>query len=331
MTDLLTSSRLRCFRECARKHELMYVQGWRAARESEALRFGTLIHRGLEAYWQAMTADISDPGAAALAVIEAVAADPFERVRAEEMLRSYARMWLDTDSEDYEVLGVEQEFRAPLLNPETWAASKTWTLAGKIDAIVRRRSDGRVLVIEHKTAGEDVSGDESAYWARLAIDPQCSVYVVGAEALGHKVDEILYDVLMKPRQRPKLATPVDERKFTKDGRLYATQREFDEMPDEYRVRVREALDERPDLGCVRKPVPRAESQIKDFLADAWMQAGMMRDCARLGRAPRNADACHRFGVCPMWTICSTGANPAEMPTEYVKVENVHQELTHEAR
>ncbi len=335
MTELLTASRLRCFRECARKHQLMYVEGWRPVKTAEALSFGTLIHKALEAYWLAVMKWQAFPQScvtddfltAALAELQGET-DPFARVRAEEMMRSYSAQWCG-DYTAYEVLGVEQEFRAPLVNPDTWSASKTWTLAGKIDCIVRRRADNRVLVVESKTAGEDVAGDESSYWARLALDPQVSNYIIGAEALGYKVDECLYDVLMKPRQRPKLATPVEERKFTKDGRLYANQREFDETVEEYRIRVRAALDERPDLGCVRKPVPRAESQVFDFLTDAWMQAGMMRDCARLGRAPKNADACFAWGKCPMWVLCSTGAKPEEMPGEFHRLEHLHPELTQE--
>jgi hypothetical protein len=329
--ELLTASRMRTFRDCARRHQLAYVEGWRPVRDAEALRFGTLVHRGLEAYWRAIQvwqqdSSILAPDAlsAALAAI-AVETDPFDRVKAEEILRVYAERWI-ADEQEYEVLDVEAQFECSLLNPETMHPSKTWRLAGKIDVIVRRRLDERVLVIEHKTAGEDVSSDDATYWTKLAIDPQCSAYVIGAESLGYQVDEILYDVLGKPSQRPLKATPIEARKFTKDGKLYAAQRLHDETPEEYCARVREAMEANPGRFATRKAIPRAESQIADFLADAWQQAGVMRDCARLGRAARNVEACHRFGVCPYWNLCSTGGRPEDYPSDYVRAVTKHPEL-----
>lgn len=51
--DLLTHSRLRCFQECRRKHYYRYELGIERVREeeSEALYFGSLFHRALEAWW----------------------------------------------------------------------------------------------------------------------------------------------------------------------------------------------------------------------------------------------------------------------------------------
>lgn len=333
LTSLLTSSRARCFRECPRLHQFKYLRGIRPVRESEALRFGTLVHVGLEAYWLAIqrwqedsTIIEAKPDEAALNAVSGRGANAFEQVRAEEMLAEYAARWRVRDELEYGVLAVEPRFECALINPETMHPSRTTRLAGKIDVVVRRRSDGRCLVVEHKTTSDDVRGDDADYWARLAMDHQCSFYVLGAESLGWQVDEILYDVLVKPQQRPKLATPVEERKFTKAGALYATQREFDESPDEYRARVREALVADPSRYLSRKAVPRSNSQVQDFLFDAWQQAATMRESERTGRAPRNPDACLRFGRCPFFSVCSTGADPAEYPAEFQVVADVHPEL-----
>lgn len=325
---LLTSSRLRTFRDCARKHQLQYVEGWRPAKEPEYFRVGTLLHLGLEAWWKAPDDLEGIDGAldAALAAVHGKAADPFEQARVETMLRGYHAAWA-SDRPRYEVLAVECEFTAPLLNPQTWRPSQTWQLAGKIDAIVRRHADGQVLVIEHKSASEDVQGEDSNYWTKLAIDPQVSAYVLGAEALGYKVDEILYDVLVKPRQRQLLATPVEARKYRADGALYANQREHDETPEAYRERIENVV--MNDLGrfFVRRPIPRAASQLEEFLSDAWAQGGAMRDAEKLGRAPKNPEACARYGMCPWWLLCSTGARPEEYPAEFARSENVNPELS----
>lgn len=331
--ELLTSSRMRCFRECSRLHEFKYVQLWRPAKTADALRFGSLIHRGLEAYWSAIaawqkdsTVIESDFLVPAMAALE-VETDPFDRVRAEEMLRAYSKVH-DGDELIYEVLGVEVEFKAPLLNPATWRPSRSWLLAGKVDVIVRRRTDGRVLIIEHKTTSDDIGTDAADYWTRLVMDPQISEYVVGAESLGHKVDEILYDVLKKPAQRPLLATPKADRKYLKGTTtLYANQRDRDETPEEHRARVRAAIFENAELFLQRKPIPRTQSQVEEFLTDAWQQSAVMRDCTRLGRSAKNPDACLRMGRCAFWDVCSTGGKPEDYPGEYVRITNKNPELT----
>src|SRR6185503_2240955 len=122
-------------------------EGWRPSRERDPLRFGSLIHAGLEAWWKAEPLDRLD---AALEAIKGGVADEFERARAEETIVAYHLRW-DGDMADYEVLSVEPRFDAPLLNPATMMPSRTFRLAGRIDAILRRRADGRVLVREFKT------------------------------------------------------------------------------------------------------------------------------------------------------------------------------------
>lgn len=332
---LLTASRMRCFRACPRLHQLRYVEGWRPTVEAEALRFGTLIHTGLEAWlsWfgametqpENVTEIPADPLTAAIQAIQGRAFDEFEQVRAEELLRGYDARWGSTMHE-YAVLGAELEYRAPLLNPATMRASRTWQLGGKIDGILRRRSDGRVLVMEHKTTSDAIESDADNYWSTLALDGQISGYVIGAEALGYQVDEILYDVIRKVGQRPKRATPEAERKFTKDGRLYATQRLEDETPDEYRARIRDEIQAAPERFFQRRVIARTESQIRDYLQDAWQLGRSMADMAADGYAPRNPDACHRFGACSMWSVCGVGAHPSDFPTEFRQSSDVNPEL-----
>jgi hypothetical protein len=50
---ILSASRLRAARSCQRLHRFQYLDGYRPLVEAEALRFGTLIHLGLEAWWRA--------------------------------------------------------------------------------------------------------------------------------------------------------------------------------------------------------------------------------------------------------------------------------------
>ncbi len=317
MSNVLTASRMRTYRECSRKHDLMYRQGFRPRRVSEPLRIGTLLHLGFAAFWAG-----GDEEAVLAAV--SIESDLYDRIRAEELLRGYVARYTQSRDEEYEILSVEGAFTAPLLNPETNAASRTWVLSGKTDVIVRRRATGRVAVMEHKSTSDSV--DDADYWSKLQIDHQISLYVLGAESNEYAIDDCIYDVVRKIGLRPFQATTADARKFTKDGRLYAGQRDQDETPDEYRARVREEIEAKPEKYFAQRNVPRLNSQLQDALFDFWQTGRGIREAELAGRAPRNPEACLRFGRCPFWDVCINGLDPAEHPELYVQLENVHPEL-----
>jgi hypothetical protein len=70
-----------------------------------------------------------------------------------------------------------------------------------------------VYVLEHKTTALDTSLG-SAYWEKLSIDTQVSIYVDGATMLGYEIAGCIYDVLKRPQHEPLTATPEDKREYT---------------------------------------------------------------------------------------------------------------------
>ncbi len=126
---LITSSSARCYRSCPRKYYFSYELGVRAREKAEPLRFGSLVHTGLET-WLATGKNIEQ-------ALQSMRGDSYnyESAKAEAMLRGYHARWVD---EPIEVLAVETEFQTPLVNPQTGACSKTFSRGGKIDAVVRR-------------------------------------------------------------------------------------------------------------------------------------------------------------------------------------------------
>lgn len=299
--NLLTTSRMKSFRACARQHHYAYVLGRRPRVEANALSFGTAIHHALEAWWRASRRGESVLGDAVAALPATL--DPFARARAEAMLAGYDVAWSDLG---FEALEIEREFKLPLINPDTGARSRTWELAGKVD-VIARGPDGRVWVIEHKTSSEDISGG-SSYRSRLALDGQVSQYVEGANALGYDVAGVIYDVLRKPTIDPLKATPIESRKYKKDGTLYAAQREHDESPEEYRDRCIESLGANPDRHFAQIEVVRLDADRDEYAYDVWQLGELMRESERTGRAPRNSDACHRYGSpCPYFAVCTKAA------------------------
>lgn len=328
---VLTNSELKAQRRCAYERHLSYELGYRSAREdAEALRFGTLIHKALEAWWtRFIRGAVRSALEAALEVLSEAAladeSDPFEIARAVQMIRGYSLRW---ENEPYEALEVECEFRAPLVNPATGVASRTYLLGGKIDVIARNMDDGLEYVVEHKTSSDDISTG-SDYWQVLRLDTQVSTYYAGARALGYDPAGVLYDVLGKPKLRPYKATPIEERKYRKDGALYAAQRERDETPAEYEVRVCDSIAESPDRYYARGMVVRLSREESDAAWDTWQQSRLMREGELAKRWPRNPDACRRFGrMCTYFGVC-TGVESLEDPAIFRRVDNVHEELTPE--
>jgi hypothetical protein len=336
---VLTESRQKCGRRCQREHYFAYLLGYRVAVEDEALRLGTMEHKGLEVRWSGGDLD------AALAAMEPLAASPFEFAKAYAMLVGYVARWED-DLERYEVLAVERTFEAPLLNPETGAASRTWVLGGKLDAVVRERATGRVLLLEHKTAGVDVSPG-SDYFKRLVIDGQISTYYAGARALGYDVEGAIYDVLRKPALRPGVVPLLDEagvkivldqggaRVKTKDGKKWRETGDSasgyvlqtrPETADEFRARCLDAIASDPTGYYARAEVVRLEAEMTEAAFDTWQLARQLRESEVAGRFPRNPDACVRYGsTCGFFPVC-TGEASIEDETRYRKLTTINPEL-----
>jgi hypothetical protein len=343
---VLTTSRQACASRCQREHHYSYRLGYRPAREADALRFGSLLHAALEAWWLAAKAGADDETrlASALAAM-AGEADPFDRARAEAMVFGYDARW-SSDLALYEVLAVEAQFETDLVNPETGAPSRTWRLGGKLDLVVRERATGQVQIWDHKTASVDIRPG-SDFYKRLRIDRQISTYYAGAAALGFDAQAWQHDVLAKPGQRPSAVPLLDEdgtkivvdasgaRVRTKDGKKWRESASTadgyvlqtrPETPAEYQARVLAAIAEDPNGYFQRATVVRLEAELADAAFDAWQVAKQLREAELVGRFPRNPDACVRYGsTCSFFEVC-TGAASLDDPSLFRRIENTNPEL-----
>lgn len=324
---ILSNSEIACFRRCAREYAFRYVMRRRPRRSSEALRFGTFFHIGLNTWWSTK-GDAADKLAAAVDAIRARAdanpedADPFELVKAEELLLGYTARWGD---DVYETLGVEVAFEMPLVNPDTGAASRTFRVAGKID-LIARRANGAVVFGEHKTTSNDITPG-SDYWRRVsALDPQVSTYDAAMRSLGYDPKECLYDVVRKVDKRPYKATPEESRRYTKAGRLDSRQHENDETPEEFRLRVREDISEKPEKYFARGPIVRLEKDEAEHAADVWHTAWFIRESRNAERFPRSPNACERFHkLCDYFDVCSGVASIGD-DARFRTAATAHEEL-----
>lgn len=355
MKDLITNSRVSAFRRCARYHQYRYNdQLVPVSSLSRKRDWGTVMHLALEQY-DAHDASFDAIDAGSRMILDS-ALDDYDKTAAWVVFAGYVERWRETDRQT-ESLGAEVEFVAPLINPDTGAPSKLFELAGKIDSLLR--ADGKTWIKEHKSTGSDISPG-SNYWQHTRMSSQLSTYVDGAKHLGHAIAGIIYDVLKRPGQEPRKATPPELRKYTKgkacklcggkgeepgsgctacmqsgwfvvDGqpsapRLYAAQRDEDETPAEYGLRISDDIAANPDGYYQRQTIVMFERELEKSRRDLWQVVQALRSSQRTGTDYRNPDACTRFGsTCEYMPLCTGEAEPSD-PTRYQRVDSPHAEL-----
>jgi PD-(D/E)XK nuclease superfamily len=316
---ILTHSAERCYRACPRQYQYRYVLLRRPIAVSQPLSFGALGHRALEAWWKAPTnLRPIDAGR----VIEESDAEPLDRLIAIELIIGYHARWAD---EPITAVAVEQQFEMNLVNPATEYSSRTWTLGGKLDAIVERA--WQYWVMEHKFISSTIDiRPGTVYWQKLQLDNQISTYILGAETLGHSIAGCIYDVIRKPRIRPLLATPIENRKYKKDGTLYANQRDVDETLEEYRERLHADIASNPDGYYQRGEVFRNREEEKAASYDLWRVGLNIRACEKDNCWPRNPDSCWKYErACDYWPVC-IGEASIDDPIRYRTADKPHEEL-----
>lgn len=318
MSALLTHSRLACFRACPRRHLYRYEYGLRPIEESEPLRVGKAF---------ALAVETDAKGGDVEAALAGQVEDVFELGKVAAMFTVHKEHWAGQTEQH---VAAELPFDIALVNPETGAATPIWRLAGKIDRIVRLE-DGRIALKEYKSTSRDFAPGAD-YWLRLQLDMQLSLYLLAARELGYDVSTILYDVTRRPALRPLKATPVEARKFTKDGALYKTQRDKDETPAEYAARCTESLTADPVRSFARIEIARTDADLDECRGELWSQQLVIREAQRSKRWWRNPEACVSATgqKCDFLPVCQNADLDTVTPQGFRRVENVHEELT-EAR
>lgn len=310
--QLLTHSRLSCFRACPRKHYLRYELGLHPAETGFALRVGSAFHAALEAADKGL-----DPGETIGQRLE----DPYDLALVAAMFDAHQRQYAD---QRLESVAAEQQFEMPLVNPTTGRPTPIWRLAGVVDRIVRL-ADGRLALMEYKTTSRDFSPG-AEYWVRLRMDQQLSIYVLAARQLGYDVQTILYDVTRRPALRPLKATPPDKRQYKKDGSLYASQRAEDEMPEEFAARIAADIAFRPANYFARIEVARLEQDLNACALELWQQQLAIRAAQNSGHWYRNPGACFAPFACEYLSVCENNDIETNTPDGFIRTDEIHPEL-----
>lgn len=360
-SNLLTHSRMSCFKQCPRKHYYRYEIGLRKSDDAKPLRMGSAVHLGLDMRAQGFSIDETvDTAVAGYAEVPAWAAHDeqkvhewlVERATVDSLLRGYFWYWenaqIPPELHVAEIVESEKSFDLPIRNPETGAASTVFRVGGKRDKIVKL-GDGRLAVMEHKTTGDDI-GPESDYWKRLRLDQQISLYVVAAREQGHDVATVLYDVIRKPSISPRQIPMLDadgfkivldhagQRVMTKDGKKPResadtaqgwTLQTRVESPDEFGKRLMLDIADRPEFYYQRREIPRLESDLEEFRHELWQQQQAIRESGRNRRHFRNTAACISPFRCEYLDMCGGSIDLDNVPAGFAFVTELHPELAGE--
>jgi len=199
----LTSSEMRAWQTCPRGWWLTYYRQLRRVHDVVKLpTVGSMYHRGLERYYKG-----EDPKPMLFVVAEMerlvqehsdFEADIIEAgTLAVIMLEGYFE-WLDETGEDsnLEIIGAEQMVEVDV---------GPYKLRGKIDARAKRRSDGALLQLEHKTVGNLTDHPK---WAQQ--NPQFLTYDLLAYMTkpdGVPTDGILLNMARRVKRTPRAKPP----------------------------------------------------------------------------------------------------------------------------
>lgn len=335
-SNLLTHSRLRTLRSCARKHEYSYELGIRPATPAKALRMGTAVHTAIEHRGKGESVDDAiRAGAADYDAMPPWADDPVSRTSwllegetVRRMLVGYFWRW---GGSSLETIASELEVEFPIVNPATGRSAQGYSCAIKIDGIVRLE-DGRLAVRETKTARESIEPGAD-YWRKLRMDGQISLAVMAARRAGHDVQAVLYDALRKPSIQPKQLAKRDQQNVVLTGTYFGEPANPDstgESVSMWGARLRADMGERPEFYFQRIEIARLDSDLREFERDLWDLYQALRGYRKRGHWPRNADSCLSYGRCPYFGVCSEGRHLTaddELPAGMVQLANVHPELS----
>ena len=319
---LVTHSSLNAFQACRKSYEYRYVRGIVPIETSTALGFGTAIHRGLEALFLAIGSKVPQNEAVEAAVtactIEASAQnlEIADIVKCEVLMRKYAALYYSGDEQDFSDINVEQEFRVPFLS---YINGVRVEYAGKVDGIVRRQ-DGKLYIVEHKTA----SRVDDGYIDRIRIDSQIRLYAqVIAHIYREEVAGAIYDIIIKPGIKWNDGE-TDEEFAARQAAAKCPSRCKRKMPDTQET-FRERLDEAITDENFRREIIEFDAQ---DLSDTWDEMKALAcEIADGVRYYKNTGNCLKYGVCPYMPICLRNGNADGL--EGFEIRRLHEELSEE--
>ena len=312
------------FRNCRKAFEWRYLEELVPLERDRNLALGTVIHQCLEVWHSTRQLDaVLDTIDRAYPNRDQEADEKRDWHLATAMMRGYATR--DTD-EEFEVVALEKTFEGKIVNPATGASSRSFTLAGKIDGVVRIGDEHYLL--EHKTASQVDGG----YLERLWTDFQIVLYSRYIEqTLGIRLAGVLYNVLVKARLVQSLGETEVEYEArraalvakSKTGKTSA-KRKLPESDEAFQERLAAKYSD-PQM-FHRERLYLSRDRFEELQAQLWELTQAYLEARRRGVFYQNTAFCfHYRRPCAYLPLCQAGGSPVVAENLYQKVPP-HEEL-----
>lgn len=224
---VLTHTSLETFKTCRCKYKYRYIDRICPIERKAALEFGSQMHLILQHLFEMIEAQQTFKGdgydskesvtSQLCQMIDIANMEAVDRAKLKGLIIGYIQKWYDSDCYDYDVIDVEREF---YIKSDNCICTD---FSGKVDGILKRKSDGKYFILEHKTA----SAINDDFMMQKDIDSQTMTYAVAIQkAMDIEISGAIHDILKKQQIRLKkgeteedfcqrLIDSVDDTNFTR--------------------------------------------------------------------------------------------------------------------
>lgn len=332
--QIFTQSAIKLLQLCPKKFNFRYIMGLvPQSSKSDALYFGTLIHKCLDT-WHGPS---DEPREDRVAQIKELINSNFQdrdQDRKQRLQWHYARAMMRAyslrypfGSETWRTIETEKFFSGPILNPET-GEELPWALyAGLVDLYVE--DDFGKIIPDHKTA----SSISSEYLEGLPDDLQLTSYAlyVGQQE-DVEIGRVIYNIIAKPKIKQDLGETEEEYQVryeqacakAKSGKSSA-KRKMPQTDDEFQAQLDEWFSAPDKLH--REELLVDIRQFDEVRRELWNLAQLYLHLRTTDNWPRNREACHEYGKCGYYDVCMARPEEVDQAIElYLRPEPPHSEI-----
>lgn len=320
--QILTYSALSNFLRCRMRYKYRYLDKLVPKEKADALRFGSVMHKALE-QWHKEDASYLFRGNKSTKIIDdAFLYDPAKRhlwSLASAMLWGYEDRY---PTEGFEVIALEKTFELPIINPHSGKSSRTFTINGKVDGIVKQA--GEFFVLEHKTTSSLEFGFLEKIWSDFQT--RLYAYAIGKE-MGVEISGVIYNVLVKAKLKQSEGETEDEylERYrdlcanNKNGRSTAKQK----MPESDEDYVGRLVEKYKDPAMFhREMLYFTNNQMDQLYEQIWELTQQLLDARRRRIHCRNTGACFNYNkACVYLPLCKSNDSPALLFNYEIKEPN----------
>lgn len=291
-----TQSSTKCFQDCKQKYVFRYVLGLQPSGANINLITGEAIHRGLESL---ISFPNNDPQTNLVNMrqkvsdyLDTLENNPFMLEQMDKLTVAKAQVFSLLEAwpayyanffEEWEVIDTEVTIRA--VEGANLKSHRPHRMAGKIDAIVKRKCDSTIWIMENKSkrylTGFNWSGN-------LELDHQVMWYALIGIRTGHPISGCLYNAIGKPQHRLS-KTGYADLKFRMSNAIAAE-------PEKYFAMVPIDID--------NYKLHRMEMHFSAIMDNV----DAMHDTNKHLRPTMSTGRCGDFGGCPYAPLCQAGAD-----------------------